>query len=588
MKPAFCPCPSSFLIRSAAFVLACVSSAGTASAEPRRQDPQTQPDGRSADVARPTQAGGALSPDPVSQGAQPTTPEAAGTAPQAEPARPLSLRDAIELALRGDPGVAASVASRERSDLAVLRAQLDRVSIRVDTFLTEQWRVSNLGGSAPPASCSTFLPLSTASDGSALGTPVSLFSVGSGGGSYGSATQQQCEAAKGAYVQSEAIVTGWQGQFNLAADLRLPLFTGFRISSNVDRSRHQRDAAAATVRDSMRQIAGTVLRTYWSVRRVELQQQVSQQAIARFQEAVQVVTARVRAGLAAQADINRMETRRQNELARMADLVGSANEARAQLAVALGLGGTPLQLTETTDSLPLPPSGTDDLDQLLNTAYRERPDLRAMQAQVLAAAAWVRMARSTFFPQLSLSSLVQFSNNPFNPLIGARAANQSADPFANITGSLFVGGTLSINLFDTLNSYTGLRDAQLEHRRIIEENRRIGRVVEADVRSLHARLSRLYNTREPQLRSREIARDNLDISERRYKNGDIGLLDFIDAQVELLNAEINLANTAASIAQTWSELYLASGRLPPAAGAEPAPLALAGQDGGNRGNRGAK
>jgi outer membrane protein TolC len=498
--------------------------------------------------------------------------------------RPLSLRDAIELALRGDPGVAAAVATRERGDLAVLRAQLDRVSIRVDTFLTEQWRAANLGGSAPPASCSSLLPLSTLPDGSMVGTPVQLFSVSGSG--YGSPTQSQCDAARGIYVQSDAIASGFQGQFNLAADLRLPLFTGFRITSNVDRARHQRDAAAATVRDNMRQVALTVLRAYWAVRRVELQQQVSQQAIARFQEAVQVVTARVRAGLAAQADINRMETRRQNELARRADLAGSASESRAQLAVALGLGGTPLSLTENTDTLPLPPSRPEELDELLSTAYRERPDLRAMQAQVLAAASMVRMARSTFFPQLSLSSLMQFSNNPFNPLIGARAANQSADPFANITGSLFVGGTLSMNLFDTMNSYTGLRDAQLEHRRTIEENRRIGRLIESDVRSLHARLSRLYSTREPQLRSREIARDNLDISERRYKNGDIGLLDFIDAQVELLNAEINLANTAASIAQTWSELYLASGRLPPAPGAEPVPVALAGRDGGDGGERG--
>jgi len=582
LKPAFCSSPSSIRGLGVAVFFVAATSALPTQAEPRRQDASAaQGTGSTASSTQPDASARTASDAPGAL-------QSSGSVliPEAAEGRPLSLRDAIELALRSDPAVAAAVATRERSDLAVLRAQLDRVSIRVDTFLTEQWRAANLGGSAPPASCSSLLPLSMLPDGSTLGTPVQLLSIS--GSSYGSPSQTQCDAAKGVYVQSEAIASGWQGQFNLAADLRLPLFTGFRITSNVDRARHQRDAAAATVRDNMRQVALTVLRAYWSVRRVELQQQVSRQAIARFQEAVQVVTARVRAGLAAQADINRMETRRQNELARMADLTGSANEARAQLAVALGLGATPVQLTETTDMLPPPPSSPEEVDQILNTAYRERPDLRAMQAQVLAAAAMVRMARSTFFPQLSLSSLMQFSNNPFNPLVGARAANQSADPFANITGSLFVGGTLSLNLFDTLNSYTGLRDAQLEHRRVIEENRRIGRLVEADVRALHARLSRLYNTREPQLRSREIARDNLDISERRYKNGDISLLDFIDSQVELLNAEINLANTAASIAQTWSELYLASGRLPPTPGAEPASIASAGRDRGDRETGGSK
>ena len=165
-------------------------------------------------------------------------------------------------------------------------------------------------------------------------------------------------------------------------------------------------------------------------------------------------------------------------------------------------------------------------------AYRERPDLRAMGAQVLAAAAMVRMQRSTFFRSFSLSSLMQFSNNPFNPLIGARAANQSADPFANITGSLFVGGTLSLNLFDTS---TATPDCAMPSWNIAASSRKTAGSVGWWKRTC-GRCSlacSAYTTRASHwLRSREIARDNLDISERRYKNGDIGLLDFIDAQVE--------------------------------------------------------
>jgi outer membrane protein TolC len=114
-----------------------------------------------------------------------------------------------------------------------------------------------------------------------------------------------------------------------------------------------------------------------------------------------------------------------------------------------------------------------------------------------------------------------------------------------------------------MNTWTSVRDARLDHKRLGEEERRIGRAVETDVRTLHARILHYYGMREPLVRTRDIARDNLDITERRYKNGDVAILDFIDAQVELLNAEINLANSAASIAQTWGELYLATGRLPP-------------------------
>lgn len=476
--------------------------------------------------------------------------------PKPQP-RVLSLREALDLALQSDPSIPSAVAGRERRDLGVLRAELDRFSLRVDSFLTEQWRASNLGGSAPAATCAALLPTAVVTGG-ALFAPVQLLS------SQGNApTPSECEQAMGQYVQPDVISQGWLGQFNLSANLQVPLFTGFRITSNISRARHLRDAEAATVQDIKRQVAFSALRAYYTVRRIEAQEQVSEQAIARYNESVAVISARARAGLAAPADVNRMEMRRQAEFSRLADLRGSAAESRAQLSVALGLGGTPLVLSESLEMLPSPPQSAEDVEALLATALRERPDLRSAHLVTLAAQDFVRFQLSSYYPQFAVSSLLQFSNNPYNPLIGARVANAAASPFTNITGSLFVGGTLSINLFDTLNTLTSVRDARLEHRRLVAEERRLGRAIESDVRTFHARLLHYYGMREPLLRTRDIALDNLKIIERRYKNGDVAILDFIDAQVELLNAEINLVNSQAMIAETWGELYLSTGRLPP-------------------------
>lgn len=472
--------------------------------------------------------------------------------PESAPPQRLSLREALELALRTDPTIPSALAMRDRSHLAVLRAQLDRFSLRVDSFLTEQWRAQNLGGAAPPSACATLFPAGS------LAAPVQLLSP-----TGESPTQAQCEAAMGQFVQPATVSSGGLGQFNLSANLQVPIFSGFRVTANVDRAKHQRDAASANLRDVHRQVALSALRAYWLVRRVEARQQVSVQAIARYDESVAVVAARVKAGLAPASDINRMETRRQGELVNLADLNGTAAEARAQLGVALGLGGSPISLTESMDDLPSPPARPEEVEGFLESARRDRPDLRAAHFSKLAAADFIRFQKSNYYPQLSASSLLQFSNNPFNPLIGARSANASANPFTNITGSVFFGGTLSINLFDTLNTWTGVRDATIEHRRLTEDERRIGRIVESDVRLLHARLLHYYGMRDPLLRTREIARDTLDIIEKRYKNGDVTILDFIDAQVELLSSEIGLANAASNIAQTWGELYLAMGRLPP-------------------------
>jgi outer membrane protein TolC len=481
--------------------------------------------------------------------------------------RTLSLSQAVDLALRSNPQIMSPQATAERAQLGVLRAQLDRFSLRVDTFVTEQYNAANIGGNPSSASCATALPTAALLGGN-LYAPLQLLSLS--GGSLGSPSQAECSAAMGVYIAPQTIQSAGLGQFSVSANLQAPVFSGFRVTANVNHAKLSRDSAEASVRQAQRGVALDLLRAYWGARRIELQQVVSEQAIARFDDAVKIVNARVRNGLAPAADLNRIESRRQTELARRADLAGSAAESRAQIAVALGLGGTPLVLTEAAD-LPPPPSATaTDVEQLLAEARRERPDLRAARLQTAAQYENVRMALSNYYPQLGISGLLQFTNNPYNPLIGARNINSSANPFTNITGSVFFGATLSMNLFDTLNTYTSVRDARLEQKRLAAEEQRIGRVIESDVRVLHARLLHLYSMHEPLQKSRDIAADNLAILEKRYRIGDVMVLDLIDGAVELLNAEINLTNQVATIAQTWGELYLAAGRMPPPAAGQSA------------------
>ncbi|MFI5291080.1 MAG: hypothetical protein ACHQ17_15575, partial [Polyangia bacterium] len=58
----------------------------------------------------------------------------------------LSLADAVELGMRVDPTLAEAHIAKSRSKLAVLRAQLDRVSLKIDGSLQELFNKSNIGG----------------------------------------------------------------------------------------------------------------------------------------------------------------------------------------------------------------------------------------------------------------------------------------------------------------------------------------------------------------------------------------------------------------------------------------------------------
>src|SRR6185369_2517656 len=145
--------------------------------------------------------------------------------------------------------------------------------------------------------------------------------------------------------------------------------------------------------------------------------------------------------------------------------------------------------------------------------------------------------------------------------VGARSASTDPNPFGNITGSLAIGAQLSMNFFDTFNTYTSVRDAKYEESRLAADRRRVARVVESDVRFAHAHLERLYGKRTPLTAVRDVARDNLAILEARYQNGEALMIEFLDAAVELVNAELALADLEAQLALSWLELQAALGNV---------------------------
>lgn len=456
----------------------------------------------------------------------------AGAAP---PARRLSMTDAVELALRSDPTLAAARVGVDRAENAVLRAQLDRVSVRVDGSLQELFNKSNIGG---PAVYACMLGPTTFN-----ADPDTCTSMG---GVSSLAADQSPQRGL--------------GTFNLSANVNVPIFSGLRVESTVALRQRQRDYATVNIRQTKKDTALAVARAYWGVRRLGLLLEVQEHTLERLRDAELVTDARVRAGLAAPIDKNRATLRRLQRAATAADQLGQLRETSAQLAVALGLPpGEEIVLVDppqTTVVVRPPP-----VEELLSEARSGRTELRLARLNSEAQRQAVRIAQSGYYPQLNGTLLFQLGNNPYNPVSGARGISDTANPFSNISGTLTTGFSLSMNFFDMLNTWTASRDAKYELSRLREEERRFGRVVETDVRAAWARIDRLVARREALVAALEVARDNLGILEARYKNGDALVIEYLDGQVELANAELELADNLAQLQLAWIELHAALGKI---------------------------
>ncbi|MEL7370073.1 MAG: TolC family protein [Myxococcota bacterium] len=412
----------------------------------------------------------------------------------------LTYDDAVDLALRIAPSVRSARVSRDQAALTTLRANLDRFSLRVDAQVQEIWAKTNIGVSDPG-------------------------------------------------------FEGFLGLSNLSARLDVPVFSGFRVEANVARSEHLERAARQTIAAEQRAIKLAVGRAYWSARKLGLLSETTRQAIMRLQRAENATRARVDAGLAPPLDVNRAVARRRRQQAELVDARGQQREVEAQLAVLLGVDA-PIALVDA----PRFQRSVPDRKTSLDDARKTRPELRQIDHQIEAQDESVRIAMSDYYPQLGVFGLFQYGNNPSLAGAGNRAVFASANPFGNLVGDIQLGVTASVNIFDTMNTWTSVKQARIERDRLTQERARIQQQVDTDVRTAHAKLRRLIRLIDGLDEARNIALDNVQITEARYQDGDALVLELLEAQLELFDIERQRTDAVVELMTARVEFDAAIGR----------------------------
>lgn len=431
-----------------------------------------------------------------------------GTPPEltspAMPSRALSLHEAVDIALSQHPEIGEASAAYEQSNLATLRAKLDRFSVSVDAQLQELWVKSSIGAA------------------------------------------------------SQDSFSGGLGLSSLAARLDVPIFAGFGVEANVTRATAIEAAASLDVTEARRSVALAVAQAYGSVRRLALLLDVQRRALERISRAETIAASRVDSGLAPPIDRNRARSRRLLEEATVADLSGQREEMTARLAALLQIDE---RITVVDDALVVPARPPPSVRRLLEEAKAGRADLLAAERRLAAQHEAITIAEAGYYPRLDAFALFQVGNNPFLAGAGGRSVAPTANPFDELAGDFQVGATLSINLFDTWKTHTAVEDARQEATRLGQATRRATQVVEEDVRTAHARVSRLVDLLSRLASSEALAQENLKINEGRYETGEAMVFELLDSEIELLDIERRLTATRADAALAWVELEASLGKI---------------------------
>jgi multidrug efflux system outer membrane protein len=288
---------------------------------------------------------------------------------------------------------------------------------------------------------------------------------------------------------------------------------------------------------------------YFGVRSAQQRLDIAERTLAARLEGVRIERLRFEAGqideLAfRQAEAQLEATRSElpalgNELRRressLAILIGLSP---ARLLDSLALGEAPLQDMNLPDKVPA---------ELPSALLARRPDLRAAEADLMAATAGIGVARAARLPQLNLAGLLGV------------AATRPGDLFEGDAEAWSLGATVAGPLFDfgrgraQVETAEALREqAELRYRATVA----IAITEVRDALVFHdnsgARLAALQAQVAALQRTEELA----DI---RYREGYIGIIELLDAQRTLLAAELALAQAMADRFAATATLFKALG-----------------------------
>jgi outer membrane protein TolC len=338
---------------------------------------------------------------------------------------------------------------------------------------------------------------------------------------------------------------------NAGASLRVPLFTGWRITGTVERAEQGVAEQRAGLFTARQNLAMGVIEAYWEFQRQEQLHQVNQDQVKQAGEIHELAKTRLRAGAIAPIDVNRAEVSLISAQTALIRNEGARQAARARLTNLLFPEDSDWTLADEPHFSPVE---AQSREAWLDQALKQRPEMRAAEARLKARRAELTIARSKLWPEIALTAQYQYGNNPFRPLASAN------NVLAAFEGTFDGRAILSYSLFDNGEMWRRMQEGDLGVQAAELSLQQTGQQVRTEVAQAFAQLQSAESRLAPLKRSIEIAQSNRDIMAMRYKLGAAMITDVNDVQRALVSALTENLEATIDYLVAAARLYQAVGR----------------------------
>jgi multidrug efflux system outer membrane protein len=290
-------------------------------------------------------------------------------------------------------------------------------------------------------------------------------------------------------------------------------------------------------------LVSNVAASYFELRALDLQLEISQRTLETRKQSLELTRTLADGGAATMLDVRQAEQLVAVAAQSIPDFERRIHQQENFVSTLLGTNPGPiargLNLTEQPH-LPAVPAG------IPSRLLERRPDIRAAEAQLIAANAQVGVAKAAYFPQITLTGDSGFQSSALTSL------------FAKPAGFWNFGGSLVQPIFTGGRIKSGVRLTEARKQELVLTYQQ---TIQQALRGVSDSLAGYQKNREYRQHQEELldaARSAAQLSEMRYSGGATSYLEVLTNETNAFNAELGLAqarlNELISLVQIYRNL----------------------------------
>jgi len=314
--------------------------------------------------------------------------------------------------------------------------------------------------------------------------------------------------------------------FTLPVDVSYQADVWGRVRRNVESYREQAQASAADLATVNLSMHADLAVDYFLARSLDAEEQLLYSTVKQYEQALELIESRFAGGIASDVEVQQARTQLETTRAQAID-VGVAR-AQYEHAVAILIGKPPAEFT--LPPLPLTSPPPDIPVSMPSELLERRPDIAAAARRVASANAQIGVAKSAYYPLISLGASGGFESSSITTLLNGPSGLWSFG-FSAVTTIFDVGrrraaSDQAIAAYDqTVANY---RETVLTGFQQVEDSVAALRILEREAQT--------------QQQAVAAAQKYLELAVTRYKGGVTSYLEVTTAQSAALSDEVTAVN----------------------------------------------